>query len=301
MVKQTEASVNQAEEARKETTITNHTMKRQQFESTFFNMVNLHHNILANMKLDKITSREVINKLFYEFKSKGTDDSRRVKIESLSQRQQEEIFTVGVNALFIEELTDKLSLMFSLGNYSEVFYEEMLERIEKEDIPDLPEFTQIFSEKAELIKRVEEGLSSYSTEILELEDNIFNSSLTSVLGTNYDFSDLIEWKREKERIYTEFYLKYEYLLGHYYRNLYRIIKYVNETDLIEEKLKQEFRGILRAQLSSFELMMLFYNVMYSEKGEKFKDQLKHKNFFDNHLMINEFIWNDDYKELEKIR
>ena len=35
LVKQTAASVSQAEEARKETQITNETMKRQQFETTF--------------------------------------------------------------------------------------------------------------------------------------------------------------------------------------------------------------------------------------------------------------------------
>ncbi|MCU5583118.1 putative phage abortive infection protein [Bacillus toyonensis] len=57
MVKQTEASVEQmaasvqqAEEARKETQITNETMKRQQFETTFFNMLQLHHQIVDGIK-----------------------------------------------------------------------------------------------------------------------------------------------------------------------------------------------------------------------------------------------------------
>ncbi|PEG10471.1 hypothetical protein COD17_15690 [Bacillus thuringiensis] len=58
MVKQTEASVEQmaasvqqAEEARKETQITNETMKRQQFETTFFNMLTLHHQIVNEIKI----------------------------------------------------------------------------------------------------------------------------------------------------------------------------------------------------------------------------------------------------------
>lgn len=46
LVKQTEASVKQADEARKETQITNETMKQQQIESTFFNMLSLHHQIV---------------------------------------------------------------------------------------------------------------------------------------------------------------------------------------------------------------------------------------------------------------
>ncbi|WP_255289341.1 hypothetical protein [Bacillus thuringiensis] len=50
-VEQMAASVQQAEEARKETQITNETMKRQQFETTFFNMLTLHHQIVNEIKI----------------------------------------------------------------------------------------------------------------------------------------------------------------------------------------------------------------------------------------------------------
>ncbi|MGG0412961.1 putative phage abortive infection protein [Peribacillus simplex] len=67
LVKQTEASVKQAEEARKETQITNETMKQQQFEATFFNMLSLHHQIVNNIKFSELkktyTGREAIGKL----------------------------------------------------------------------------------------------------------------------------------------------------------------------------------------------------------------------------------------------
>ena len=89
-------------------------------------------------------------------------------------------------------------------------------------------------------------------------------------------------------------------LGTINRNLYRIVKFINESKLINNDLKKEYRGILRAQLSSYELMMLFYNVSYSEKGKKFKEQLTKCNFFDNHLLTNKFIWNDDCEVLELI-
>ncbi len=56
LVKQTEASVKQAEEARKETQITNDTMKKQQFETTFFNMLNLLQQIVNNMRETKYSS-----------------------------------------------------------------------------------------------------------------------------------------------------------------------------------------------------------------------------------------------------
>ncbi|PFP91708.1 hypothetical protein COK06_23020 [Bacillus cereus] len=51
-VKQMEASVRQAEEARKETQVTNETMKKQQFETTFFNMLSLHHQIVNDIQMN---------------------------------------------------------------------------------------------------------------------------------------------------------------------------------------------------------------------------------------------------------
>lgn len=47
-------------------------------------------------------------------------------------------------------------------------------------------------------------------------------------------------------------------LGHYFRNLYRILKFVNESGL-DEKGKRTLSGILRAQLSNSELGLIFYN------------------------------------------
>ena len=58
--------------------------------------------------------------------------------------------------------------------------------------------------------------------------------------------------------------------------------------------------VLRAQLSALELMMLFYNISYSIKGEKFQSLLMEKKFFDNHLVIEDLIWKNDVEELKKL-
>ncbi|MEH7328788.1 putative phage abortive infection protein, partial [Priestia megaterium] len=90
----------------------------------------------------------------------------------------------------------------------------------------------------------------------------------------------------------------------YYRNLYRIVKLIQEIDFDSENSKanelekRKYRGILRAQLSSIELLMLFYNVNYSKKGEKFKALLENTNFFDDHLVEKEFIWKNDKEQLK---
>lgn len=50
-------------------------------------------------------------------------------------------------------------------------------------------------------------------------------------------------------------------LDHYYRHLYRIFKYIDDVDsnLISEVKKYEYAAIVRATLSPYELIMLYYN------------------------------------------
>ncbi|WP_271852395.1 hypothetical protein [Planococcus maritimus] len=70
LVEQTRASIDQAEEARKETQITNETMKRQQFETTFFNMVSLHHSSTEKLISNNARGREVLYKALQSFGKK---------------------------------------------------------------------------------------------------------------------------------------------------------------------------------------------------------------------------------------
>ncbi len=60
---------------------------------------------------------------------------------------------------------------------------------------------------------------------------------------------------------------YNSILGHYYRHLYQIIKLVANNNLLEEKEKYGFTKIVRAQLSDYEQILLYYNSL-SVMGEK---------------------------------
>jgi len=77
-----------------------------------------------------------------------------------------------------------------------------------------------------------------------------------------------------KEIYLEIYSKLGSDLGHYYRNLYRIIKLIDRQDfgIAESKefdLKYHYVSIVRSQLSDDEVVWLFYNGLY-DYGEKFK-------------------------------
>lgn len=69
-------------------------------------------------------------------------------------------------------------------------------------------------------------------------------------------------KNEIDRIritYCKFFSHFEDRLGHYFRNLYRIVKFIDESNSLISEDKKTYIGILRAQLSSYELVLLLYN------------------------------------------
>lgn len=73
------------------------------------------------------------------------------------------------------------------------------------------------------------------------------------------------------------------ILDHYFRYLYRIIKYVDECQLLPtNKQKHDYICVLRAQLSCYELLMLFYNCQIPDQGRhKFKDYIERYQLFNN--------------------
>ena len=104
--------------------------------------------------------------------------------------------------------------------------------------------------------------------------------------------DLIEVDKNKyEEIYLEHYEKAMTDFGHYFRNLYRMIKIVSQTDFFYDKNnvtkeeifqnKYKYISIIRAQTSDYELLWLFYNCLSENGSEKFKPYIEEFSFFKN--------------------
>ncbi|BBU69651.1 putative phage abortive infection protein [Fluviibacter phosphoraccumulans] len=66
-------------------------------------------------------------------------------------------------------------------------------------------------------------------------------------------------------------------LGHYFRGLYNVFRYLSEHDFNDKK---QYGNIARAQLSDLELIVLFYNCL-SERGKNFIRYAKEFAIFDN--------------------
>nr|WP_276541816.1 putative phage abortive infection protein [Bacillus infantis] len=69
--------------------------------------------------------------------------------------------------------------------------------------------------------------------------------------------------------YNRFYLQQKQELGHYFRNLYRFIKFIDEFTGLDNEKKSEYVDLIRAQLSADEMTLLIYNGL-SSNGQAFQ-------------------------------
>lgn len=76
-----------------------------------------------------------------------------------------------------------------------------------------------------------------------------------------------ETKKDLNRAYAEFYKEHEGDLGHYFRHLYEVVDFVDSADLAN---RARYVALLGAQLSSFELLLLFYHGVSSRGTEKMR-------------------------------
>lgn len=100
-------------------------------------------------------------------------------------------------------------------------------------------------------------------------DRVSEDLRERMMEREYDLDSITYENRFKEEdiassIYDEIYDKYGNQLGHYFRALYHIISYVDDTDIGNKKM---YMDIIQSQLSNSELYILFYNGI-SRHGKK---------------------------------
>ncbi|MFZ1320005.1 MAG: putative phage abortive infection protein [Ignavibacteria bacterium] len=111
----------------------------------------------------------------------------------------------------------------------------------------------------------------------------YKSSVETSTGKDYFksvYNELLRLKsnwddrtaaNEEERIniaFMEFYEKFEGELGNYFRNLYYILKCINTSDSEDKKM---YSNILRAQLTNYQLALLFYDCLSDFGRDHFKE------------------------------
>lgn len=79
-------------------------------------------------------------------------------------------------------------------------------------------------------------------------------------------------------VYNDFYVEHQAEIGHYFRHLYHIIKFVKDSK-IEDKRK--YTSLVRAQLSGYEHVLLFYNCISDLGQNKFKPLVEEFSLLEN--------------------
>jgi hypothetical protein len=86
--------------------------------------------------------------------------------------------------------------------------------------------------------------------------------------------------------YNEFYNINKSDLSHYLRTIYHIIKFIDNSSIVNKK---QYVAITRAQLSSYEQLIIFYNCLHENGKDKFKPLIEKYAIFknlDHNLLVN---------------
>ncbi len=109
----------------------------------------------------------------------------------------------------------------------------------------------------------------------------FESDLLYEVNNGFSFekenlrSATIEQSRDA---YSNFYERQKADLSHYFTVIYRIYKFIDQSDF---ENKTHYAAIARAQLSSYEQILMFYNCLHIHGYEKFKPLIERYAVFKN--------------------
>lgn len=197
---------------------------RQNFEQTFFNMLNIHHEIVNNMEC--------------------MPHDLHLKVER------------NINKLKVSK--DLKDQVHEFNSYYTSDY----------DADDKPNRGRAFF--------------SYTMDALiegvDIADSIggFRKDSVSTQYTNVKTRETFE--SFFPEVYKTLFRQLDTHLGHYYRNLYRIIKMIDEQKFSEDEkenyeIKYFYTSIVRSQLSDYEIVWLFFNGLF-DYGKKFKPYIQ---------------------------
>lgn len=211
--------------------LTKDQFQRQSEESSFFNLINLHVN-----KVNEITGGE-------RLKLKGVE-AFRYYVSEFEVIYKEKCFDYARLAMAYE--TDKLPNLGYQFLYKKMTQKECVWAGEKEIKHVLEYFKRNSNDKWEALK----GLVNESCKRQDREE------MQDIGALVFEDSSAEFRIKNLSVLYEYFYDKYGHVLGHYFRNMYYVLYYIDET-----KRSRYFSKIYRAQLSRYELAMLFYNIM----------------------------------------
>ena len=146
-------------------------------------------------------------------------------------------------------------------NGSEAF-EAFVERVKTSD-PDFYAFAALQKIGRDKIRIIidSKAIPGAYTELTPADVTNLNEYLAKGVGAFENYLDDSKEMHEQKVVaaYTKAAVEHIDYFSHYFRNLYHIFKFLDESDLVSEKEKRVYSKFVRSQLSDIELVCIFYN------------------------------------------
>lgn len=210
----------------------------ERFENRFFELIRLHRENVEEQNIqNKIFGRKAFTTYYFEL---------RYIYVLLEYNYDQFPSTIKLNK---EQLTNLAYLIFffGIGHVTDSVFSHIMPQVNCE----------LFFKNT--LNRLQKEKETYSEciknrEKYEAKFNVRNVKL----------KDLVIEHRNKKAIFIQLYEPFTghgTKIGHYYRHLFQTVKYVHEQEnkLFDDDLKYSYIKILRAQLSNFEQVILYYN------------------------------------------
>ena len=257
--------------------------EKERLESKFFDLIKLHRDNVAELDFDGTQLREDVDSLFIEKKIYNGNSVFKVIFNQFIICKNELKPFLKRKKMFLPEYEKKLMenpiikrnkidiRMLAIIDicYSIVFYglgsEGLLilrnifsTKYKEKFINDILRFLSLKPANDDVILAKWMVVSSRDTrgKRNELVEYIYNWRKTKNVDTENQFSETIDNYHNR---YIKYYGGHQFRLGHYYRHLFQVVKYINKQQTIDYETKYDYVKILRAQLSTHEQAVLFLN------------------------------------------
>lgn len=227
--------------------VTKRQFRSQSEDNTFFNLISLHNNKVEMIEFSD--SNGVTTSGFGAFKKYSAEFTRMYHEDSIRVARIE----ISKNT---RKLTDNAG-EFLWGKYARKYNEQGTFWSNKE--ANLAKLISLF-ENSNDPWELQKGLIGTDDSISD-EDKESLISIGRVAIEDYRPDKRIEIIK---RVNEFFYHDYGHMLGHYFRNIHYILKTI---DASEKSV--EYSKLFRAQLSRFELAMIYYNSISENSSEEF--------------------------------
>lgn len=266
---------------------------KSQIETRFFEMIRLHkenlHEIVYGNEDKFQTERRAINAIVKQVEECFDEISMFFENLAATNIYQKEYLE---SALLVAKQRPNIDLIISAR--LDIAYSIVFHGVSRKDTVSLEKLLQVYYKK-ELIrnilryislKKVTEKsiwLKISSQRSADLVNEIFDR-----LENDFSYHDgghfnLISAIRNlATNSSTKYYGGHQYKLGHYFRHLYQSVKYIHVQRILSYDEKYDYIKTLRAQLSTVEQYLLFYNSLsfmgrewelnYVSKGETAKNK-----------------------------